>query len=149
MSLVELVELNLTYHLLWSEIDTVSIEFKTNDDKLHKIGLIYGKPPKQLNPTIPYKKEYTDTETETETGTGTGTDEDKNQDKNHDLKEWVLPILKSTQLTIEKIDLIFENIKSTSDLKQRPQRILLGIIDDDSSIVYYTIHDGVTKPRQS
>ncbi|OUM51274.1 hypothetical protein BVG19_g366 [[Candida] boidinii] len=141
MSLVELVELNLTYHLLWSEIDTVSIEFKTNDDKLHKIGLIYGKPPKQLNPTIPYKKENA----ETETGTG----EDKNQDKNHDLKEWVLPILKSTQLTIEKIDLIFDNIKSKSDLNQRPKRILLGIIDEDSSIVYYTIHDGVTKPRQS
>lgn len=143
MSLVELVELNLTYHLLWSEIDTVSIEFKTNDDKLHKIGLIHGKPPKQLNPTIPYKKEDIETETETET------DEEKNQDRKDDLKEWVLPILKSTQLTIEKIDLIFENIKSASDLNQRPKRILLGIIDDDSSIVYYTIHDGVTKPRQS
>ncbi|GMF00243.1 unnamed protein product [[Candida] boidinii] len=145
MSLVELVELNLTYHLLWSEIDTVSIEFKiknnddNNNNNLHKFDLIHGYPPKQLNPTIPYKHQEGEIITDKTS---------RNLDSKIS-KEWVLPILKSTKLTIEKIDLIFENIKLKNGLIERPKRILLGIIDDDSSIVYYTIHDGVTKPRQS
>ena len=30
-----------------------------------------------------------------------------------------------------------------------PKRLLLATLDDDSTIVYYIIHDGIVKPRQN
>lgn len=30
-----------------------------------------------------------------------------------------------------------------------PKRILLGTLDDDSTVVYYIVHDGIVKPRQN
>ncbi len=31
----------------------------------------------------------------------------------------------------------------------QPKRILLAILDDDSTIAYYIVHDGLVKPRQN
>ena len=31
----------------------------------------------------------------------------------------------------------------------QPKRLLLAILDDDSTIVYYIVHDGLVKPRQN
>lgn len=31
----------------------------------------------------------------------------------------------------------------------QPKRILLATLDDDSTVVYYIVHDGVVKPRQN
>lgn len=31
----------------------------------------------------------------------------------------------------------------------KPKRALLAILDDDSTVVYYIVHDGVVKPRQN
>ena len=40
-----------------------------------------------------------------------------------------------------------------ADLNQwrtsQPKRLLLATLDDDSSIVYYIVHDGIVKPRQN
>jgi tRNA-splicing endonuclease subunit Sen15, fungi type len=30
-----------------------------------------------------------------------------------------------------------------------PKRILLATLDDDSTVVYYIVHDGIVKPRQN
>lgn len=30
-----------------------------------------------------------------------------------------------------------------------PKRLLLGTLDDDSTVVYYIVHDGIVKPRQN
>ncbi|KAH9832388.1 Sen15 protein [Teratosphaeria destructans] len=31
----------------------------------------------------------------------------------------------------------------------QPKRMLLGTLDDDSTVVYYIVHDGIVKPRQN
>jgi len=31
----------------------------------------------------------------------------------------------------------------------QPKRLLLATLDDDSTVVYYVIHDGIVKPRQN
>lgn len=30
-----------------------------------------------------------------------------------------------------------------------PKRLLLSTVDDDSTVVYYIVHDGIVKPRQN
>lgn len=30
-----------------------------------------------------------------------------------------------------------------------PKRLLMAILEDDSTVVYYIVHDGVVKPRQN
>lgn len=30
-----------------------------------------------------------------------------------------------------------------------PKRVLLATLDDDSTVVYYIVHDGIVKPRQN
>lgn len=63
---------------------------------------------------------------------------------NHEI---VLPIKISTKLTVNKLDGLFKDLEIK--LSQRPKRIVVGIINDDSTIVYYFIHDGVYKPKKN
>ena len=45
-----------------------------------------------------------------------------------------------------------ESVKSASPNEWRtmqPKRLLLATLDDDSTIVYYIVHDGIVKPRQN
>lgn len=44
-----------------------------------------------------------------------------------------------------------QNGESTSNSwrTKQPKRLLLATVDDDSTIVYYIIHDGIVKPRQN
>lgn len=61
--------------------------------------------------------------------------------------EIVLPIRLSSELTMQRLHLIFKELE---DLQQkRPKRILVGIVNDDSTVVYYFIHDGVYKPKKN
>jgi tRNA-splicing endonuclease subunit Sen15 len=38
---------------------------------------------------------------------------------------------------------------SSSWRTKLPKRVLLATVDDDSTVVYYIIHDGIVKPRQN
>lgn len=41
-------------------------------------------------------------------------------------------------------------VRATAALPEDPaKRMLLGIVDADSTIVYYWVHDGIVKPRQN
>lgn len=67
-----------------------------------------------------------------------------------DLEEWVIPrgVRESGSLKVCEIEFWF---KSISMIMQgvRPKRITIGLVNDDSTIVYYFIHDGITQPRQN
>lgn len=42
------------------------------------------------------------------------------------------------------------NDASTNEWRTKlPKRILLATLDDDSTVVYYIVHDGIVKPRQN
>ena len=51
------------------------------------------------------------------------------------------------KLSVKEINQWFKIIKTT--IGYRPKRIIIAIINDDGTIVYYFIHDGITKPRQN
>lgn len=61
--------------------------------------------------------------------------------------EWVMPIKYNIDITISQINSWFESIEILCS--SRPKRVTVGIINDDGTIVYYFIHDGVVKPRQN
>lgn len=65
--------------------------------------------------------------------------------------EWVIPKLMGSKndMKITEIDNWFVQISQLSDPRIRPQRITIGLVNDDATVVYYFIHDGIVKPRQN
>lgn len=63
--------------------------------------------------------------------------------------EWVVPhdIDPTTAIPLDTINCWFEGIELVTH--SRPKRITIGLINDDSTIVFYFIHDGIVKPRQN
>ena len=81
-------------------------------------------------------------------------------------REWVLPTHLHEKWTLRRFAEIFDSIDATPpdtqvdeakpDLRNRYQRtrrrgkrLLMAVVNDDSTIVYYIIHDGIVKPRQN
>ncbi|KAL5612542.1 hypothetical protein BROUX41_004359 [Berkeleyomyces rouxiae] len=71
--------------------------------------------------------------------------------------EWVLPVHISEQWAVKDFCSIFAVIDALGDTKARPnwtrafkqKRLMLGIVHNDSTVVYYLLHDGAVKPRQN
>ena len=77
-------------------------------------------------------------------------------------REWVLPTHLEEKWSIKKLAHVFdaiehkpqrtldrETVKEHLEGKARAKRVLLAILGDDSTIVYYIVHDGIVKPRQN
>lgn len=64
------------------------------------------------------------------------------------LQEWVVPKQVTDQtVSVTQINQWFEAIATVAKL--RPARVTMAIEGADGTIVYYFVHDGVTKPRQN
>ncbi|TRX94442.1 hypothetical protein FHL15_004597 [Xylaria flabelliformis] len=64
--------------------------------------------------------------------------------------EWVLPTHISEKWTLKSFAAVFDSLPvQPSPHPERPKRIVLATIHDDSTIVYYLLHDGIVKPRQN
>lgn len=61
--------------------------------------------------------------------------------------EFVYPIRIHEKVTMQFISKIFENIEE--QISVRPKRVILGILGDDGTIVYYFVHDGIVKPKKN
>ncbi|GEQ69594.1 hypothetical protein JCM33374_g3266 [Metschnikowia sp. JCM 33374] len=62
-------------------------------------------------------------------------------------KEWVIPKpMHESKCSMAEIESWFEYVAS---IDVRPKRITLAIVNDDGTVVYYFVHDGVIKPRQN
>ncbi len=117
------VKHNLTYHHLWSNLSMVDLE--------DQITVILGTPPVKTSPS--------DSSTQSS-------------------PEWVLPIHANGVWSVSKTDNVFRKItkylkesgQSMKTLKElRPQKIIMAMINDDGTIVYYIVKDGVAKPRKN
>ncbi|ABN67814.2 predicted protein [Scheffersomyces stipitis CBS 6054] len=64
-------------------------------------------------------------------------------------KEWVVPrsLIQNSSISVSEIANWFSAIARLD--QQRPRRVTIGIVNDDGTIVYYFIHDGVVEPRQN
>ncbi|KAI0398809.1 tRNA-splicing endonuclease subunit Sen15 [Xylaria palmicola] len=64
--------------------------------------------------------------------------------------EWVLPTHIAEKWTLRAFASVFDSLPAQlSAHPERPKRIVLATIHDDSTIVYYLLHDGIVKPRQN
>ncbi|KAI2642066.1 tRNA-splicing endonuclease subunit Sen15 [Xylaria nigripes] len=64
--------------------------------------------------------------------------------------EWVLPTHILEKWTVKAFAAVFDVLPvQSSSHPERPKRIVLATIHDDSTIVYYLMHDGIVKPRQN
>ena len=77
-------------------------------------------------------------------------------------REWVIPTRVHEPWTLRQLAAIFDKIESvppepngqkcaTTRIESWPRtkRAILAIIDDDSTVVYYIVHEGLVKPRQN
>jgi tRNA-splicing endonuclease subunit Sen15, fungi type len=83
-------------------------------------------------------------------------------------REWVLPTHLQEKWSLAKFAAVFDALDTVPRVeeeslggeetetfgqqwqgKNRQKRLLLGTLHDDSTVVYYIIHDGVVKPRQN
>lgn len=72
-------------------------------------------------------------------------------------REWVLPTHLREKWTLKGFAGVFDGLgegewSENGGLNQNSpgvKRILLAVVGDDSTIVYYIIHDGIVKPRQN
>ena len=79
--------------------------------------------------------------------------------------EWVLPTHLKEKWSMKKFAQVFDAMDPSppispehpevkdnlqpSWMRERQKRILMAVVNDDSTIVYYIIHDGIVKPRQN
>lgn len=82
-------------------------------------------------------------------------------------REWVLPTHLGEGWSLKKFAEIFDAIQTLPPCdadtlehenggvgsnwrgQNRQKRVLLATVHDDSTIVYYIVHDGIVKPRQN
>lgn len=61
-------------------------------------------------------------------------------------KEWVVPCSMDADVTLDTVE---EWFKCAAANGPRPRRLTLALANDDGSVVYYFVHDGVARPRQN
>ena len=74
-------------------------------------------------------------------------------------REWVLPTHLREKWTLRRFAEVFNRIDKIppdpngaveeSPYEKELKRVLLATVDDDSTITYYIVHDGIVKPRQN
>jgi tRNA-splicing endonuclease subunit Sen15 len=69
-------------------------------------------------------------------------------------REWVLPVDLREKWSPRKMAEVFDSMPVGNwgvDAKGqlRKKRVLLAVVAEDSTVVYYFVHDGVVKPRQN
>lgn len=64
--------------------------------------------------------------------------------------EWVLPTHLAEKWTLRSFAKVFDSMQPQNPPSaDRPKRVVLATVHDDSTIVYYLMHDGIVKPRQN
>ena len=123
--IISLVKNNLLYFQMWTEVEILQDDLSWKGNSLR---LLRGRPPHKLNNDV-------DTEQE-------------NSLSSPRPLEFILPInmsqYKENFLTLECLSQTFTHLCSPST-----ERILLAIINDDGTIVYYFVYKGVRKPKRN
>ncbi|CAI4049506.1 hypothetical protein SUVZ_13G1940 [Saccharomyces uvarum] len=124
--IISLVKNNLLYFQMWTEVELLQdvLPWKGNN-----LNLLKGRPPHKLS---------NDAE-------DTGGDKGPSPIQQ---PEFILPInmsqYKENFLTLECLSRIFTQLGDSTT-----ERILLAIINDDGTIVYYFVYKGVRKPKRN
>ena len=111
-------------------------ELEVRDDPNQPRPLIRGLPPKRL---------YLHPDDQVEAlAHERSTGEKLFQDPEH---EWVLAVRLVEKWSLANFAAVFDSINHEAGIKAK--RIVLATIHNDSTIVYYLMHEGMVKPRQN
>lgn len=61
--------------------------------------------------------------------------------------EWVLPIHLTEQWSLARFAAVFDALETPN--RTRGKRVVLATVHNDSTVVYYLMHEGMVKPRQN
>ncbi len=77
-------------------------------------------------------------------------------------REWVLPTHLREKWSLRKFAEVFDAVgklppggeeksgqAEDGNLRRGGKRVLLATVGDDSTVLYYIVHDGIVKPRQN
>jgi tRNA-splicing endonuclease subunit Sen15 len=125
------VKENLLFYNLWTEVSEIHIS---------NLSLLEGIPKE------PLLTDETEEPSKREDNLYIDSSEDQVVRKSNK-KEVVLPYRLDENLTPKQLKSIFDELEQVQGQRQR--RIIIGIVNDDSTVVYYFIHDGVYKPKKN
>ncbi|KAI9736664.1 MAG: hypothetical protein M1834_000868 [Cirrosporium novae-zelandiae] len=141
---------DLQYQHIWSNLS------------LHLLSPLTGDPlPRPIISGFPPKRVYVHPDEQIE-----NLDKGVREEDLPSEPEWVLPTQIREKWSLKAFAGVFDAItetpqepirsldeRKTSESNSKPRRggkrILLATVNDDSTIVYYIIHDGIVKPRQN
>lgn len=146
---------NLQHQQDWSDLFIHTMSPVTGE--LLARPLISGLPPRRAYVHPDEQAEILKTEHETRVVVGQASEQ-----------EWILPTHLAEKWSLRQFADIFDSIStlppSDADVQDaqtsqeiaskwrghnRQKRVLLATLHDDSTIVYYIVHDGIVKPRQN
>ncbi|GMG33000.1 unnamed protein product [Ambrosiozyma monospora] len=59
--------------------------------------------------------------------------------------DYLIPVHKTTKVTLKDLDLIFKHIGSSTG--SVPKMMLMAIVDFDGSVLYYNVYEGLQRPN--
>jgi tRNA-splicing endonuclease subunit Sen15 len=69
-------------------------------------------------------------------------------------KEWVLPVNLREKWSLRKWAEVFDALPEEVETEEAGgrrgnKRLTMGVVSDDSTVVYYVVRDGIVKPKQN
>ncbi|RKF64013.1 putative tRNA-splicing endonuclease subunit tsp-1 [Erysiphe neolycopersici] len=151
-NLARQIQHNLEFQHAWCEM-------MTHDNS----PITHNKLPRPLIAGLPPKRLYIHPDEQIEL-----LKHEKGEISSHPEMEWVLPTHVTENWSLQALAEIFDAIGTVPPLSShlidqnidkevgwqwrgphRQKRLLLATLHDDSTVVYYIVHDGIVKPRQN
>lgn len=135
LGLANKVKLHLTYSVMWSNIITLTIK---QQQQLQNKSQSQSQPQFTSTSSVPPHLSTSLINPDRETFVLKGVNPKTGE------QEYVLPISKRSKVTLQNLDLLFQNIEEVEGLDDKAlEKILMGIVDTDGSILFYYVHRGV------
>jgi tRNA-splicing endonuclease subunit Sen15 len=65
------------------------------------------------------------------------------------VREYVLPVRTNNKWSVKQWGDVFQGVKAAEGLQEVPRRIIMAMVTDDSTVVYYFVNSGLVKPRKN
>jgi tRNA-splicing endonuclease subunit Sen15 len=64
-------------------------------------------------------------------------------------EEYILPVRTEQKWTVRQWKEVFEGIRTATQSESVPRRVVMAMVTNDGTVVYYFINNGLVKPRKN